>query len=43
MRLNFEEIAGKFQSYFKTRSISHCDFVEIVNNKVIMINVEIVY
>lgn len=37
MRLNFEEIADEFQSHFRTRSISHCDFVEVVGDRVIMV------
>jgi len=37
MMLNFEEIAYEFQSYFRIRSISHCDFVEVVDDRVTMI------
>ena len=37
MRLNFEEIAHEFQSYFKTRSISHCDFIEVSDEEIAMI------
>jgi len=37
MRPNFEEIADEFQSHFRTRSISHCDFVEVVGDRVIMV------
>jgi len=42
MKLNFERISENFQSSLKTRSISHCDFVEVVGNKVFMVE-ETVY
>ncbi len=42
MKLNFERIADRFQSYFRTKSISHCDLVEVLGDSVIMIE-ETVY
>ena len=37
MRYDFEEIAEEFQLYYRTKSISHCDFAEINESEVVMV------
>ena len=37
MRYDFEEIAEEFQLYYRTKSISHCDFAEINESEVAMV------
>ena len=33
-KLNFEKLAEEFATHFRTRSLSHCDFVELGKEEV---------